>query len=110
MAFSMLRDQLDIYLLRNATSEPLIASDQPVINMHASDLGDAEEVMELDLYSPISPTLALLLSKNAPDNSELSLEQVLDNNRQMHIQAHSQTFADSKAAMLPNKGMTRRLR
>lgn len=108
VAFSMLRKPLDLYLLRNSTSEPLISSDQPVININASDLGGEEEVTELQFYYPISPMLAVLLSEQAPDNSELTLEQVRDYNRQMHIQADSQTFANSEAALLPFKGMERR--
>ncbi|GAB2577048.1 DUF4238 domain-containing protein [Dyella jejuensis] len=107
LAFSMLRKPLDAYLLRNATSEPLITGDQPVINTHANDLGDDEEVTQLELYYPIAPTLAVLLSEKAPDSSDLTLEQVRDYNRQMHIQAHSQTFANSGAALLPFKGVER---
>ncbi|WP_242451755.1 DUF4238 domain-containing protein [Rhodanobacter sp. T12-5] len=107
VAFSMLRKPLDLYLLRNATSEPLITGDQPVINTHASDLGGREEVTELQFYYPISPTLAVLLSEEVPDNSGLTLEKVRDYNRQMHIQADSQTFANGEAALLPYKGMER---
>lgn len=107
VAFSMLRKPLELFLLRNSTSEPLITGDQPVINTHASDLGDEEEVTEMELYYPISPALAVLLSEDAPDNSELTLEKVRGYNRQMHIQAHSQNFADDEAALQPYKGMKR---
>jgi hypothetical protein len=107
VAFSMLSKPLDVYLLRNSTSEPLITGDQPVINTHASDLDDTEEVTELAFYYPVSPTLAILVSKDAPVNSELTLEEVHHYNRQMHIQAHSQTFANSEAALLPYKGVAR---
>jgi hypothetical protein len=54
------RSAYRIVFLKNETSTPFIAGDQPVLNML-----DPKATDDLELYYPLSPRLAMLLTKDA---------------------------------------------
>lgn len=94
---SLIREQYDLYLLRNHTSVPLITADQPVINIHASAVLPGKAVKDLDLYYPISPTLAVLLALTPPDDSSLEEADVRRYNALMAYHSHEQIYASDCA-------------
>lgn len=96
---SLIREQYDLYLLRNHTAVPLITGDQPVINIHASTVLPGEPVKDLDLYYPISPTLAVLLALTPPDDSSLEERDVRRYNALMAHHAHEQIYASNRAEL-----------
>lgn len=51
-----------VKILRNDSSVPFITGDQPVVNTHANYSIYDEETKELELYYPINPMMALLIT------------------------------------------------
>jgi len=62
---SSLRNEFKCVLLHNQSIRPFITGDQPVINLHSTYSKKLNEPpVDLELYYPLSPTLALLLTKS----------------------------------------------
>ncbi|MDI1279662.1 DUF4238 domain-containing protein [Methylobacter sp.] len=91
-------------LLKNNTISEFLTGDQPVINTYAIGLAEEETPEELEFYYPVSPNLAILITKNIEvRNSNILLlnkSQVDDYNKMIVQQSHSQLFASSKEALL----------
>ena len=53
-------------MLINHTEEPFITSDQPVVNVHESITDEIKQISvnECDLYYPLSPKYALIISSS----------------------------------------------
>ena len=87
-------------LLKNETSEEFITGDQPVINTCATYLSSDEPPEELELYYPVSPNLAILITERENDEYKdkllLSREQVIQYNKMIAKQAHTQLYASSE--------------
>jgi hypothetical protein len=96
---SLVRGQFQLYLLRNNTSVPLITGDQPVINVHATDLKPGEAVQDLAFYYPLSPSLAVLVATDPPDDSEMTEADAAGYNLRMARHAHEQIYAASREAL-----------
>lgn len=77
-----------------------ITTDQPVINRHAVGTAVFEQVEQLALYYPVSPTLALLVEPNgvgsAPEQREVSAAEVGQLNREMMSLVQEQAYATSE--------------
>lgn len=58
------RDTMKPYLLTNDTEVPLIAGDQPVINMLAVELPADVAVEDCEFYYPLSPHKALVVTRS----------------------------------------------
>ena len=56
-------DRFRMHLIRNLSDVPLITGDQPVVNTYAVDRLGVEPVKDLELYYPVSPALAVLISE-----------------------------------------------
>jgi hypothetical protein len=100
MAANLLRKDFELYLLKNQTEEAFIAGDQPAINPHATYLTDpADYPKKQEYFYPISPSLAVLISLEPPNDSVLSLDEVRYYNKHMELQSHTQLFAHGKDAL-----------
>jgi hypothetical protein len=56
------REHLGVTILDAPKNSEFVTSDQPVVNLRAYKKPAGEETKELDLYYPISPSVALLIS------------------------------------------------
>ncbi|GED13740.1 DUF4238 domain-containing protein [Aneurinibacillus migulanus] len=72
-----------VLMLRNISPVPFITGDQPVINTFA-DYSVYEEAKELELYYPLSPSLALLITNSNNHNSDQSIFDVQENGVTMY--------------------------
>jgi hypothetical protein len=57
------REQFNMVLLKNETAKEIITGDQPVINTYASIGIDKTPPENVELYYPISPKIAILISE-----------------------------------------------
>ena len=100
-----LRDSMRIRLLETGGSGYLITGDQPVLNTYAIGLEKGELTTEIEIYYPLSPSLAILLSAK-PENKiqesvMLSREQVDQYNTMIVDQSKSQIYALSAGCLRP---------
>ncbi|WP_323950233.1 DUF4238 domain-containing protein [Aeromonas caviae] len=104
VGLSIIREegQWSVVTLINQSSTPFITTDQPVINTFAAFDHQPEENHELELYYPLSPTIAILLTKKT---SQGEREVIIDNqqadvyNSSMVSLACEQIFSSSKAEL-----------
>jgi len=91
------RSLFSLVILENHTSTPFITGDQPVINIYAIGLQDEEIPEELELYYPLTPQSALLLTKNdkykAHSVQAISEEDVLFFNKGIYDQSERQVYS-----------------
>jgi hypothetical protein len=81
-----------------------ITSDQPVINLLALGKGQHEEVNDLEIYYPVSPTRALLIEVNKGRGAPITRRLISDTetwryNRTVHLLAHEQVFATDEGIL-----------
>jgi hypothetical protein len=93
------RKNFKIVLLRNLSVDVrFITGDQPVINIHAKEKGKTVE--KLELYYPVSPTHAILLTEDdsyiSGEKRKLPVEEVDEYNKMIVNQSHEQLYASSK--------------
>ena len=86
--------------VRNETSIPFITCDQPVINLKKDDIDEDGYAIDLDLYYPITPSRAIIISQNhlLDEYSEIIADKsfVEDKNRRMCQNASLYVFANNK--------------
>lgn len=63
LGFSLFKDEFQIQLLENNANIPFITGESPVVNIKA-DYNNDNEPKELELYYPITPQIAILLTRN----------------------------------------------
>jgi hypothetical protein len=89
-----------LLFLTNFSARPFLTGDQPVINTYAARQPPGTQVDNLELYYPLSPRLAVLLTEtvNVPNGhrSSLNLQEVDMYNGQIVRSAHEQIYADSR--------------
>ncbi|WP_455543379.1 DUF4238 domain-containing protein [Intestinibacter sp.] len=88
--------QLYCYLIKNITKTIFITGDQPVINTKAKF---SSETDELELYYPLSPSIALIITKEKNFNTEWSIEQVKKYNDMIESQSLEQIFASDEEVL-----------
>lgn len=87
-------------LLKNKTRVELITCDQPVINAFATYLPDSEFPEKMELYYPVSPNLAIMISDSDEiPEKDLSEIEVNTYNMKMAESAHSQIYSYSKGEL-----------
>lgn len=85
-----------LVLVRNETVVPFITGDQPVVNTKVTPAARGQPPTECELFYPVSPTRAVLVSESAEWTERgLSLEQVMWLNRLMVENSHEMVFANS---------------
>lgn len=83
-----------ISFMRNPTPTELITSDQPVFNIHA--VGAATHIPdEVELYYPVTPVLAVMLSKRSHDKN-LTENEVEQLNSWVREFSHEQIYSASQ--------------
>lgn len=94
------RTRLKPALLENATTIPLITGDQPIINLAAVGHPQNEELTRLELYYPLTPTLAFLLSDGEnPDcglQTNLTVSDIDRLNKAIINQSSRQVYASDE--------------
>ncbi|RUL78758.1 DUF4238 domain-containing protein [Dyella choica] len=93
LAASVVKMGYGLFVVRNNTTSRLVTADQPVINVHASHSPPGAMVESLDFYWPLSPSIAIVVSREPPDESEMPATTVADYNDQMARQALEQVYA-----------------
>lgn len=100
-------DSFRMFLLKNNSQKELIAGDQPVINTCAVGLSKTEAPEEVEFYYPMSPRLAVLITKNFPNNPSdqiiLTGDDVAKYNSMMIEESHSQIYAASKETLMAHE-------
>lgn len=84
-------------LLRNDTPINFITGDQPIYNLLAKE---HEEPTEFELYYPITPKMALLISKDVKGTIINRSEEVIRFNDYIRRIAHESIFADSQQLLI----------
>lgn len=93
-------------LLLNETTQPFITSDNPVINVHKGLTNDMTppEDDQLDLYYPLSPTIAIMVSSShrfPSGESILTLDDVNELNTKIAKGAYVNIFGCSEESLKP---------
>ena len=102
LGFSLYQDRnkYHLILLENTSPFPFITGDQPIINTYAVGLKLEEEVEELELYYPLTPNLALLISEKDEYSSSTVLSvseyEVIEYNKWIYNESNSQIYASNK--------------
>lgn len=91
-------------VLINHTEEPFITSDQPVINVHESLADEIKQVSvnECDLYYPLSPKYALIISssnKYPKGSLKVNLAMVQKLNTKLAKKAHIHIFSSQESVV-----------
>lgn len=90
--------------IRNNTPVDFITTDHPVINIHSSAKNSSltKSPSSLDLYYPISPRYAYIISESTNYNHlsrNITTEEVINLNRLIAEKAHRNIYATSKAGL-----------
>lgn len=97
------KDTMRPILLRNQNATELITGDQPVINTFASGTPTKQLVDKLELYYPVSPTLAVLITSQPEFDGRtivsLSETDVAKYNNHIIQNSHEQLYAFSEQAL-----------
>ena len=103
-SYSMSGDEsLKLVLLNNKTVVPFITGDQPVVNTRATNVPRGEQVHELELYYPVSPSIAILvtddMNKYPKDTVELDETSVQQFNDHIARHALNEIYGKSKSQL-----------
>jgi hypothetical protein len=97
------REFFRMILLKNETSIEFITGDQPVINTYASVGVSKTPQDEIELYYPVSPKLAILISEREElreiQVKSLSEHDVISYNDMIAINSHNQIYATSTSIL-----------
>lgn len=102
VAYSLaINSDFQILLVLNNSNIPFVTGDQPIINTFASSKSPKELVNELEFYYPISPHIAILITKeNKYDNIDklyLTESDIIHKYNSLIIMAsYEQIYSDSK--------------
>ncbi|WP_421238554.1 DUF4238 domain-containing protein [Aeromonas enteropelogenes] len=104
IGLSIIREQgqWSVVTLINKSDTKFITTDQPVINTFAAFERQPEEDDELELYYPLSPMIAILLTKKTFQGAR---EIIIDNQQAKHYNlsmislAHEQIFSSSSTEL-----------
>lgn len=87
----------NIVFIKNLTDEDFITCDQPIINIWKAKNLEKEKIEEVELYIPIAPKLAILISKTISYDLEIfDVEEVKEYNSHIINFSLEQIFANKK--------------
>ena len=87
----------NIVFIKNLTDEDFITSDQPIINIWKAKNLEKEKIEEVELYIPIAPKLAVLISKTIPYDLEIfDVEEVKEKKKKIVNLSLEKIFANKK--------------
>jgi hypothetical protein len=90
----------NISILKNSTELEFITGDQPVFNLDMRGLDKNEDVSKFNLYYPISPNLALLITEQPRLDRALTIDEVNEYNQFIVDCSHEQIYASNKESLL----------
>ena len=94
------RKKYNTTLLLNETDNPFLTGDQPVINTFGTGTGLKEEVHEIEFYYPLSPKVAVIISRDPKYKKKnylkIDAESVDAFNRHIILGSHEQIFSCSE--------------
>lgn len=107
MAYSLFHEKrsYNLILAINETAIPFLTCDQPVSNTYANtkSISEVQSESDVELYYPVSPFLAVLLSKKeeykTTDKLFLSEDQVYLYNEHTYNCSHEQIYSNSKEVL-----------
>jgi hypothetical protein len=111
MAYSLLLDECianwmiektKIYFIE--TDYEFIASDQPIINIHSNNEITFEPVKEMEYYYPISPHLAVFITKKNIHDRKIGKTETDEYNKLIYTKSHEQVYAFSREVLVPFSG------
>lgn len=90
-----------LFVLHNEDSIQLLSGDQPVINTYAIGKPDGEPVYGIELYHPISPNLAIIVSNSTRwlEKKHLSQNEVEFFNRAIIEASADQIYSNEKSTL-----------
>ena len=90
-----------LFALQNEDSIQLLSGDQPVINTYAIGKPDGEPVYDIELYHPISPRLAIIVSNSSKwlEKTHLSQDQVEFFNKAIIEASADQVYSKEKSTL-----------
>jgi hypothetical protein len=103
LSFIFFADTLGNWLYQKAkiyfieTDFEFIASDQPIVNIHANS--DFEPVKEMECYYPITPHLALFFTEKNFNNMKINKNETLKYNKLLYSKSYEQIYAFSKETL-----------
>ncbi len=89
----------NISILKNSTELEFVTGDQPVYNLDMKGKGQNEHATKFNLYYPISPKLALLITENPRVDRELTIDEVNEYNKFIVFCSHEQMYASKKESL-----------
>lgn len=95
----------NLILLTNKSNLNFITSDQPIINTYAMNSKELDD-NELEFYYPVSPKLAILITKDILDHKELIIrdaEKIKEYNKMINTEKEEQLFAELETDLEPYK-------
>lgn len=91
-----------VELLKAQNGSEFITSDQPIINLAASE-GDVTPPTEFRAFFPLSPQLAIVIDFNSDEpgttTSEIAVDEVDRWNRVLYANSHEEVYSRSKSAL-----------
>lgn len=94
------RKNLKLVLLSNSSDVSFITGDQPIINTYSTGKGNIEPPTKLELYYPVSPVHAIMLTEKdcyvSGEKIVLSINEVEEYNKHIVKQSHNQIYSNSK--------------
>lgn len=86
-------------LLSNSTELEFITGDQPVFNLDMKGRSRGENATEFNLFYPVSPHLALLVTGSPNEHKELNIDEVNSYNEFIVSCSHEQLYARDKESL-----------
>ncbi|MCG3709110.1 DUF4238 domain-containing protein [Aliarcobacter butzleri] len=87
----------NIVFIKNLTNRDFITSDQPIINVWKMNNPEKHEIEAVELYMPIAPKLAILISESIYDDLEISdIEELKKYNDFIVKSSLTQIFSSNK--------------
>lgn len=100
MTHFLIRDNYRIIIIENKSSIPFITCDQPVFNTHAVGKHISSPISDLQLYYPISPQIAILITKDDLISTFkiecFNTKEIDGYNNAVIIESHEQVYGNSE--------------
>lgn len=98
------RSKYHIVLLNNRTKMEYITGDQPVINTFSFSVPDNIPPEDIEFYYPLSPVLAILITKKESLNNiykaNLTFDEVQHYNNMIIAQSHEQIYSSMEESLI----------
>jgi len=83
------------------TDYEFITSDQPIINIHSKNNISFEPIKEMEYYYPITPHLAIFITKKNIHNIKIGKNETDEYNKLLYNKSYEQVYAFSRESLIP---------